>query len=92
MGGRSKSEPTPLPPCDLPPSLAEKRKKAKELLADGNRGELFKQLREDLMVNYLLDVEAGQDTEVNPQHSRASRKQALEIANLLIQISDNGAS
>ncbi len=43
------------------------------------------------MVNYLLEVQAGQDLNVNPQHSRASRKQAKEIAELLIQLSARGS-
>lgn len=51
---------------------------------------LFEKLRRDLMQNYLIEVEAGQDPNINPQHSRASRKQAKEIAELLIQLTSRG--
>jgi hypothetical protein len=33
-----------------------------------------------MMINYLIETTAGQDQAINPQHSRASRKQAKELA------------
>lgn len=80
-----------LPPSARPPELEELRARAHELVAAGGEKDLFAKLREDLMVNYLLEVQAGQDLNVNPQHSRASRKQAKEIAELLIQLSARGS-
>lgn len=69
---------TPLVPA--PPVSAE----AEELLNDKDK--LLARLKKDLMENYILEVRAGQDTMVNPQNSRASRKQAKEIAELLITL------
>lgn len=88
---RKKPRKVALPPSAAPPELDALRAKAHTLVASGGEKELFTKLREDLMVNYLLEVQAGQDLEVNPQHSRASRKQAKEIAELLIQLSSRGS-
>jgi hypothetical protein len=72
-------------------SIEELKLRAQQLVSAGGEKELFNTLKQDLMVNYLLEVKAGQDMETNPQHSRASRKQAKEIAELLIQLSSRGS-
>jgi hypothetical protein len=57
---------------------------ADALLLD--RKKLFAVLKRDLLVSYLMEVRAGKDAEANPQHSRASRKQAKELAELLARL------
>ena len=57
---------------------------------EDGEAEMLDMIKHDLLTNYILEVQAGQDTEMNPQHSRASRKQSKEIAELLIQLTKHG--
>lgn len=66
------------PPATSPPGL---KVEAEELLRD--RTKLAERLKQDLMEHYLLESAAGKDENINPQHSRASRKQAKELAELI---------
>jgi hypothetical protein len=80
-----------LPPSPPPPDISTLKEKARQLVAAGSEKALYEKLREDLMTNYLIEVEAGQDMTLNPQHSRGSRKQAKDIAELLIQLTSRGS-
>lgn len=80
-----------LPPSPLPPDISTLKERARQLVAAGSEKALYEKLREDLMTNYLIEVEAGQDMTLNPQHSRGSRKQAKDIAELLIQLTSRGS-
>lgn len=80
-----------LPPSLQPPDVSSLKEMARRLVAAGAEKELYEKLREDLMTNYLIEVEAGQDMTLNPQHSRGSRKQAKDIAELLIQLTSRGS-
>lgn len=50
---------------------------------------MFKFLRRTLMKHAILEASAGEDTAINPQHSRASRKQFKDVAELLVKLSDD---
>lgn len=80
-----------LPPGPPPPDVESLKAQARELVKAGSEKALYEKLREDLMTNYLIEVEAGQDMSLNPQHSRGSRKQAKDIAELLIQLTSRGS-
>lgn len=80
-----------LPPSPPPPDVSSLKEMARRLVAAGSEKALYEKLREDLMTNYLIEVEAGQDMTLNPQHSRGSRKQAKDIAELLIQLTSRGS-
>lgn len=81
---RGSSGVSPTPQASVPPELEAE---ADRLLAD--RTELYSVLKKNLLVHYLLEAQAGSDNTVNPQHSRASRKQAKELAELLARLTAN---
>lgn len=66
------------PPTPDPPEFSAE---AEDLLAD--KAKLADRLKRDLMEHYLIEAEFGKRKDVNPQHSRASRKQAKELAELI---------
>ncbi len=76
--GRRIATTAPTPPATSPPGL---KAEAEELLKDKTK--LAERLKQDLMEHYLIESEAGKDAGINPQHSRASRKQAKELAELI---------
>lgn len=78
----------PTPPEAGPPG-ADVEAQADELL--GDKKKLYGLLRRELLIAYLLEVEAGKDRAANPQHSRASRKQAKELAELLARLTNEEA-
>ena len=83
MGGR-KFSPPPTPPDSAPLDLEAE---AETLL--GDKKKLYALLRKELLVAYLMECRAGKDTNANPQHSRASRKQAKELAELLARLTND---
>lgn len=72
------------PPDSAPPDLEAE---AEALL--GDKKKLYALLRKELLVAYLMECRAGKDTNANPQHSRASRKQAKELAELLARLTND---
>lgn len=89
---RSKAGKSPSP-TPLGADLPALREKVEQLLStDEGEKEMFDMIKRDLLLNYMLEVQAGQDMEINPQHSRASRKQSKEIAELLIQLKHSDGS
>ena len=83
---KATSTPTPLG-ADLP---TIREKVSRMLGTEDGESEMLDMIKHDLLTNYILEVQAGQDGEMNPQHSRASRKQSKEIAELLIQLTKHG--
>ncbi len=84
-GARKARRRGPTPPVTDPPgSIADVEAEAESLL--GDKKKLFSVLKKELLVAYLLEVKAGKDQTANPQHSRASRKQAKELAELLARL------
>jgi len=75
------------PVTDPPASIADVEAEADDLL--GDKKKLFSVLKKELLVAYLLEVRAGKDQTANPQHSRASRKQAKELAELLARLTND---
>jgi hypothetical protein len=89
---RSKTGKSPSP-TPLGADLPALRERVEQLLStDEGEKEMFDMIKRDLLLNYMLEVQAGQDMEINPQHSRASRKQSKEIAELLIQLKHSDGS
>lgn len=82
---RSRNTRSSTPPDPGPPSF-DVEAEAEELL--GDKKKLFSVLKKELLVAYLLEVRAGKDQTANPQHSRASRKQAKELAELLARLTN----
>lgn len=74
-------------PPELTPPSADVEAEAEELL--GDKKKLFALLKKELLIAYLLEVKAGKDDKANPQHSRASRKQAKELAELLARLTND---
>jgi hypothetical protein len=79
-----RSAPVTTPPDSAPPDLEAE---AEALL--GDKKKLYALLRKELLVAYLMECRAGKDTNANPQHSRASRKQAKELAELLARLTND---
>lgn len=86
MGGREPRPTIPTPPGEVPPDFDAE---AEALL--GDKKALYALLKKELLVAYLLEVRAGKDQTANPQHSRASRKQAKELAELLARLTSEEA-
>lgn len=57
----------------------------------GDKKALFALLKKNLLVSYLREVQAGNDVTANPQHSRQSRKQQKELAELLARLTSEEA-
>jgi hypothetical protein len=88
---RSGSTSTRVPPTATGTDLSAIREKVQRMLGtEDGEAEMLDMIKHDLLTNYILEVQAGQDGEMNPQHSRASRKQSKEIAELLIQLTKHG--
>ncbi len=84
---------TTAPSTPLGADLPALRERVERMLStDEGEKEMFDMIKRDLLLNYMLEVQAGHDIETNPQHSRASRKQSKEIAELLIQLQKTDGS